>query len=213
MKATSVSDLLFPAVYRRKALALLLLTPGRQLHVRAIARLTGTATGTMAKELSQLSASGLLLKHKVGNQVLFSANVSHPVYTDLGGLLRKTVGLADVLIDALAGVANQIQVALVYGSVARAAEHAESDVDVLIIGDISFSDAATALYAPQESLRREINPKVYRVDEWRARVESQSTFVKDILSRPKIFLLGTQNDLDALTEPSQSGQLGQDRQP
>lgn len=192
---------------------MLLLSPGRRLHVREIARLTGTATGTMAKELNQLSQAGLLLKHKVGNQVHFSANEAHPVYPELGGLLRKTVGLADVLIDALAGVANQIQVALVYGSVARAAEHADSDVDVLIIGDISFSDAATALFAPQETLKREINPKVYRVDEWRARVEAQSTFLKDILSRPKIFLVGTQHDLDALTESGQSGQSGQDRQP
>lgn len=207
MKATSASasDLLFPATYRRKALALLMLTPGRRLHVREIARLTGSAPGTMAKELGQLHRAGLLDKTTVGNQVQFSANESHPVFPELSTLLRKTVGLADVLVDALAGLADRIRVAFVFGSVARGEEHAGSDIDVLIVGDLGFADATTALYPAQEQLRREINPKVFGVDEWASQIAIRSTFIRDVLAKPKIFLIGTQDDLDLL------GKSGQDQ--
>ena len=99
MKATSLSasELLFPLQYRGKALSLLLLQPQRRLHVREIARLTGTVAGTMNKELDRLQRAGLLEKHRVGNQLQYCANQQHPVFPELSALLRKTIGLADVL--------------------------------------------------------------------------------------------------------------------
>jgi predicted nucleotidyltransferase len=200
VKATpaSASDLLFPALYRRKALALLFLRPERRLHVREVSRLTSTSPGTMKKELDQLHRAGLLERHVQGNQVQFSANQTHPVFPELSGLLRKTVGLADVLTDALAAVADRVEVAFVFGSIARASEHAGSDVDVIVIGDIGFSDVLTALYAAQQTLQREINPKVFSLDEWRSKIESGSSFLLEVLVKPKIFLIGQQHDLDAL---------------
>jgi hypothetical protein len=95
----SASSLLFPLQYRGKALALLLLQPKLRLHVREIARLTGTVAGTMNKELDRLQKAGLLEKYRVGNQLQFCANVQHSVFADLSALLRKTMGLADVLIS------------------------------------------------------------------------------------------------------------------
>ncbi len=95
----SASSLLFPLQYRGKALALLLLQPQLRLHVREIARLTGTVAGTMNKELGRLQKAGLLEKYRVGNQLQFCANVQHPVFAELSALLRKTIGLADVLIS------------------------------------------------------------------------------------------------------------------
>jgi len=206
VKATpaSASDLLFPAQYRRKALALLFLRPERRLHVREIARLTGTSPGTMKKELDQLHRAGLLDKHLQGNQVQFSANETHPVFSELTGLLRKTVGLADVLTDALAAVADRIEVAFVFGSIARATEHAGSDVDVIVIGDIGFSDVLTAMHAAQGTLQREINPKVFSPDEWRSKLESRSSFLLEVLTKPRIFLIGQQHDLDALGQPREN---------
>jgi hypothetical protein len=203
VKATlvSASDLLFPAQYRRRALALLFLSPERRLHVREISRLTDASPGTMAKELDQLHRAGLLVKHKVGNQVQFSANEQHPVFPELSGLLRKTVGLADVLVGALASVADRIQVAFVFGSMARATEHAGSDIDIIAIGDIDFAGIVNALYPAQGALRREVNPKVFTAAEWRAKLASQSGFLVDVLNKPKIFLIGTQDDLDLLGQP------------
>ena len=197
----TASDLLFPAQYRQKALALLVLRPDRRLHVREISRLTGRSPGTMAKELDQLQRAGLLERHQVGNQVQFSANAKHPVFPELSGLLRKTVGLADVLVGALATVADKIEIAFVYGSIARATEHGGSDVDVIVIGSVDFAEILNAMYPAQEALQREINPKVFSAAEWQSKRASGSTFLLDVMAKPKIFLIGKQDDLDALGQP------------
>jgi predicted nucleotidyltransferase len=197
MEATStpLSELLFPAHNRRKALSLLLLHPDRHLHVREIARLAGSPAGTMVKELDRLHAGGLLLKTRVGNQVHFAANRDSPVFHELASLLKKTVGLADVLVDALAPLRPHITLAFVFGSIARGTENERSDVDVVIVGNVEFQSVIDALYPAQEALQREINPKVFSPDEWQERTSSSSPFIRDILSRPKILLIGTKDDL------------------
>ncbi len=191
------SSLLFPASYRRQVLSLLLLHPERKLHVREIARLTRTAPGTLNKELTRLHEAGLLNRERVGNQVQYSANRSHQIYPELAAILRKTVGLANVLIEALAPLARDVKVAFVFGSIARGNETAGSDVDLLIVGGLDFGSVVEALHPTQQQLGREINPKVFSVREWRAKLRSKDSFVREILAQPKIFLIG---DDDELTE-------------
>ncbi len=201
MEATSerAADLLFPASYRRRVLSLLLLHPERALHVREIARLTGTTAGTMNKELTRLHGAGLLARERVGNQVRYRANRASPVFAELAGILRKTVGLADVLADALAPAADSISVAFVFGSIARGSESEGSDVDVLLIGTLGFADAVRLLQPAEATLGREINPKVYSPTEWRAARKAKDPFVAEVWAQPKMFLIG--ND-DELEEPS-----------
>lgn len=208
VKATddSLTHLLFPAQNRRKALSLLLLHPDRPLHVREIARLTGSPAGTMVKELDRLHRAGLLQRIRVGNQVHFAANENSPVFSELSSLLKKTVGLADVLADALAPLRPQIRFAFVFGSVARGTEREASDVDLVIVGDAEFGAIVNALYPAQAGLGREINPKVFTEDEWAERLLAPSAFIKDILSKPKIFLFGTADDLHAPGKPRQGSQ-------
>lgn len=85
------------------------------------------------------------------------------MYPELTGLLRKTAGLVDVLRDALAPLAGQIEQAFVYGSMARGDEHAYSDVDLMVIGKVEFTDVVLALSAAQTTLRRGIDPPCCRV--------------------------------------------------
>ncbi len=200
MKATgkSASDLLFPLQYRGKALALLLLQPQRRLHVREIARLTGTVAGTMNKELDRLQRAGLLERHSVGNQLQYCANPAHPVFAELSALLRKTIGLADVLTLALMPVANRVHVAFVFGSVAQARETALSDVDVMVIGAVDFGEVVNLLFEAQTTLQREVNPKVFSTADWRTKLAANASFVLDVLAKPKLFLIGSQHDLDQL---------------
>jgi len=202
MKATlcraSASSLLFPAGYRRQVLSLLLLHPERRLHVREIARLTRTTAGTLNKELMRLHEAGLLNRERVGNQVQYSANRSHQIYPELVGILRKTVGLADVLIEALTPLAHAAKVAFVFGSMARGAETTGSDVDLLIIGEADFGSVVDALHPAQQQLGREINPKVFSVREWKSKLRSKESFVSEIMAQPKIFLIGSDNELAEL---------------
>ena len=182
--------------YRKKVLSQLLLHPDADYHVRELARLTETAPGTLHKELSKLAAAGLLLRKEQGNQVRYQANRQCPVFPELASLLRKSTGAAEVLAQALAPL--QPSLALIFGSVARGAETASSDVDVLVITERGFGEVVRALYAAQTTLGREINPVVYTLAELKAQVAEQAPFVVNLLAGPHIFLNGTLNDLSQL---------------
>ena len=186
-------DTLF-GVQRQRALGWLLLHPDDAVHVRELARLTGTSAGSLHRELARLAEAGLLTRSERGNQVLYRANRACPVFAELAGLFRKTGGLADVLRTALLGLADRIRFALVFGSVARGAETSLSDVDVLVVGEADFAEVVMALHPCQEVLGREVNPVVYSEAEWRARVDRDDPFVRDILQNPVMLLLGVMDD-------------------
>jgi predicted nucleotidyltransferase len=193
----SLSAVLFPG-YRRRVLGLLMLHPEESLHGREIARRTGLPAGTLTRELKRLAGVGLLTQEKRGNQTLYQANRASPIFSELAGILRKTSGLADVIAEALASFSDAIQVAFIFGSVARGTETAGSDVDALIIGSVDFGSVVDALYPAQQMLGRDVNPKVFSMLEWRKRLKGREPFVMDVLAKPKIFLIGDEHEL---TEP------------
>ena len=190
----SLTSLLFTD-YRRKVLALLLLHPEQQYHQREIARMTGTVSGTLSRELAKLVEAGLLLKVAIGNQMHYRANRQCLVFEELASILRKTSGLADVLSEALLPLAAQIECAFVFGSMASGKASAASDIDLMLIGDADFAEVIRVLYPLQERLGREINPKTYRRAEWQALTEQQGAFIREILIKPKLFVMGSEADL------------------
>lgn len=192
----NLASLLFGA-YRRDALALLLLRPEASFHVREMARLTGKAAGTMLRELNALADAGVLTRKRVGNQVRFQANPDCPIYEDLRNILKRTAGVADVLRESLEPLADRILTAFVYGSVARGDERPGSDLDLMIIGEVSFADVIGALSPAHEVLRREIHPTVYPPAEFRVKLRVEP-FLARVLADRKIFVIGGEDDLGKL---------------
>lgn len=190
----SLFDLLFPAT-RGRILGLLLLHPEQTLHVRELARRTGVAAGTIARELTRLAEVGVLKRDVRGNQVAYSADVTCPIHLDLANLLRKTAGLADVVADTLAPLSEKISVALIFGSQASGRANPGSDVDLLVIGDASFKDVVRAVHPAQSLLGREINPKVFTSREWADKRKAKDAFVREVMNHPKIVLIGSADDL------------------
>lgn len=186
-------DVLFGS-YRQRVLELLLLQPAQRFHVRELARQTGTTAGTLHRELTKLAEAGLLLRDQQGNQVLYQANRACPVFEELAGLFRKTSGAVSVLQQALQGLSAQIRFALLFGSLARGAETPGSDVDVMIVGDAGFAEVVKALFPAQELLRREINPVVYSASEFLIRLQNKEPLLLEVLSKPRLFLLGSEYD-------------------
>lgn len=193
----SLATVLFPE-YRRRVLGLLLLHPEEALHGREIARRTGLPAGTLTRELRRLADVGLLTQVRRGNQLIYAANRQSPIFSELSGILRKTSGVADVLRDALAPVAMRIQCAFVFGSVARGAETEGSDIDLLVIGEVGFGEIVEALYPAQSALGREINPKVFSVQEWRGQLKQKKAFAADVLRKPKIYIVGGEHEVAEL---------------
>ena len=192
----SLPSLLFPE-YRRRVLGLLLLRPEEALHGREIARRTGLPAGTITRELTKLAEVGLLKRTKRGNQQVYSADTGGPIFTELASILRKTSGLADVLVQALAPAAPKLRLAFVFGSVARGHETAGSDVDVMLIGELGFREAVELLHPSQAALGREVNPRVFSAREFTDKAATEPYLI-DVLAKPKIFLIGNAHDLEEL---------------
>lgn len=184
--------------YRKRVLSLLLLHPEQSLHLREIARALDKPAGTLLRELKALADAGVLLRLPVGNQVRFQANPACPIYEELRGIVKKTVGVADVLREALAPLAAKVDIAFVYGSLASGEERAGSDVDVMIIGSARFSEVVTALEPAQAALRREVNPSVYSALEWKTKLAAREPFLRNVLAERKIFILGGEDELGKL---------------
>lgn len=196
MENISLGHVLFPLQYRRRVLAVLWMRAGQWFHLRELERLTASASvGSLKKELDLLVGVGLLKVQKVGNQTQFCANADHPVYPELLGLVRKSIGLVDVIQAALAPLGDRIQVAFVYGSVAEGSEGPRSDVDVMVLGDAGFGEVVNALYDSQATLGREVNPKVMSLAEWHSRKLAADSFVKDLLGKPRLLVMGAGDEL------------------
>jgi len=180
---------------RTAVLAVLLLHPQERMHVREIARLTGVSPGTLHRELTALAGLGVLTRTPEGRQVYYTANRSNPVFEELSGLLRKTAGLVDVLRDALLPLVDRIDAAFVYGSLASGTEGVHSDVDVMIVGDLGFADVVRTLAPTQAALRREVNPTVMKLAEFRRKRKERDGFVSGVWKAPKLWVIGDAREL------------------
>ena len=193
----SLASVLLPG-YRRRVLGLLFLRPDESFHGREVARRTGLPAGTVTRELRRLAEVGLLERESRGNQVVYRANRKSPVFEEVAGILRKTSGLSDELARALTPLSDDIRVAFVFGSMADGSQQAGSDIDVIVIGGLDFGTVVDILYPLQKQLGREINPKVFAVSEWNAKVKAKSAFTTEVLRKPKVFLVGNDNELAGL---------------
>lgn len=185
---------------RSAVLGTLLLRPEASLHVRELARITGASPGSLHRELAALTALGLLKREEIGRQVHYRADRDSPVYIELTGLLRKTAGLADVLRAALAPLVDSITLAFVYGSMASGTARSGSDVDVMVLGDASFTALVTALHPTQELLARDVNVTPMRPSDFADKLHASDGFATDVMQRDKIWLIGTEHDLAKLVE-------------
>ncbi len=194
----SIGDLLFGKT-RQAVMGLLFLRPDESFHLRQIVRLSGAGVGPVQRELAKLTAAGLVVREQQGRQVYFQAARS-PVFDELRGLLVKTAGCAEVLRDALAPLAPGIRAAFIFGSFAKGTAHGQSDVDVMVVGDVKFPGVARALVAPQRRLGRQINPTVYPPAELERKRRAGHHFIVDVLGGPKVFLIGDERELAAVAE-------------
>jgi predicted nucleotidyltransferase len=202
----TISETLFGQT-RRAVLALLFGRSAEAFYLREIVRLTGAGMGAVQRELRQLVDAGLVDRRPHGKQVYFSANLRSPVFEELRSLLAKTAGLADVLRESLAPLAKQqkVRFAFIYGSVATGTQRAESDIDVMVIGEAALRDVIPALQPAQERLAREINPTIYSETEFKDRLRHGEHFVSRILERSKIMLIGNEDEFGHLAQESLAG--------
>jgi predicted nucleotidyltransferase len=193
----SLADALFSTTQQR-VLALLFGQPGRSFYATELIGLTGAGSGAVQRELARLEQSGLVTVRRLGAQKHYQANPDSPLFAELCSIMRKTVAVAEPLKEVLAPLAPRIAAAFVYGSVAKGDDTASSDVDLIIISDdVTYADAFAALEPISTKLGRTVNPTVYTRRELAKRIKGDNAFVTRVLAQPKVWLIGTDNDLAA----------------
>jgi predicted nucleotidyltransferase len=165
-------------------------------YLRQLARQIGITLGAVQRELRQLVDAGLVTRKTVGHQTFYSANQASPVFEEIRSLVAKTVGIHDVLVEALWPLASKISLAFIYGSAARSRESAGSDIDLMIVGPVHFADVIDHLAEAQKTLNREINPTVYSTKEFLRKM--RENFLRTVLKEKKLFLIGDESDLREL---------------
>ena len=191
--ASSLGDLLFGQT-RGQILALLLGAPDESFFTRQIARQIETSVGTVQRELTRLADAGLIVRSALGSQVFYRANRDHPIFPELRALLAKTMGAFELLKKALAPLSARISFAFVYGSVARGQDNAASDIDLMVVGDVSLDDILDAVSPLEKQLRRPVNPTIYSLKDLKKRFRSGNHFLRSLKNASKVFLIGAEDD-------------------
>ena len=186
-------DALLPKT-RQGILAATLVQPEKAWYASELAHRLGVPSSSLQRELHDLSEAGILKTYRQGRMVYYQANRDSPVFLDLRGLLLKTAGLVDVLAQALKPVAAKVATAFVYGSIAAGREESDSDIDLMVVGQVSPEDLALPLRRARESLGREINPTVYILGIQRKHA-ANDPFLTQVSDKPRLVVLGNKDEL------------------
>jgi len=169
--------------------------PDQAFYLRQIVKHAEMGTGQIQRELKRLASVGILKRFEQGRHVYYQASENCPIYDDLRGLVAKTIGAPDVLRQVLDDMAHRINVAFTFGSMATGEQHSPSDVDVMVIGDVTFREVSGCLAQAEQRLRRAVNPVVYPVTEFKQKLQDEHHFVTSVMKQPKVFVIGTENEL------------------
>ncbi len=192
----SVLDKILSSKTRAEIFRLLLGLDAEELHLREITRRSGFVIQTVRQELEKLESIGIVSARRSGNRLYYRANIEHPLYTDLHNIVLKTVGLVDLLKKSMEG--HEIIAAFVFGSIATGTEDASSDIDLMVIGDISLRELVGLLAEDQQALGREINPYPLTATEYKNQLKSEDHFLTSVINTEKLFVIGNQNVLESL---------------
>lgn len=188
----STASILFGKT-RQSVLALLFTEPVTGFYLRELARKTGISPGALQKELTQLVTADLVIREQDGNRVAYRANTAHPIYPELGAIVQKTCGMPSLIRSQLEPLAHGIRLAILYGSMAKGLDHSRSDIDILIVGDLTLGQVLATLEPLEARLDRQISPRIYSTDEFRQR-RTEDSFLKGVLAGPHTLLIGNLDD-------------------
>jgi predicted nucleotidyltransferase len=194
MRKNATLDALFPTI-RVGVLSATMLQPEHWWFMTELARHLEVTPSSLQRELESLVAAGLLLRREDGRRAYFKANMGAPQFPELRGLIEKTAGIVPVLKAAMLDFGGQIELALVYGSIALGEERAGSDVDLMIVGALKQIDLLPILRKLETRFRREVNVTLFSPDEFHRKLGAGDHFLDTVLKGKTIMLKGALHEL------------------
>lgn len=204
--ALSLADALFSGT-RQKVLGLLFLHPDEDFGIAELIKQANAGSGAVQREIGRLVDSGLVTVIARGRQKRYTANQDAPIFTELCSLVAKTLGPTQVIKKALTTIETQIDLALVYGSVAKNTDRADSDIDLMLVSDtLTLEDVFTAMDPAEQELSRTVNPTLYTTQEFEKRRADDNPFIRKVLNGPYLLLKGIIDEQGSTREPGQRSQ-------
>jgi predicted nucleotidyltransferase len=185
---------LFSSRVRVQLLSHFLLHPDARDHIRALAKEVDAQYSAVWKELNNLEKAGLLQSEEVGGRRVFKLNPQAPIIPELRNILLKTTGVGDLLRDAFQGLEG-IEMAFIFGSFAEGTADAESDLDLMIVGDLDIVQVTPIIDKIEERLARNVNYILLTQEEWESRIVNEDPFLTNVIEAPKVMLIGKQDGL------------------
>lgn len=105
-------------------------------YLRALAEEFGESTNAVRVELNRLTDAGLLQSEAVGNTVLYKANVSSPIYSDIKNLVSKYLGFDQIIENVLGRIGN-LKLAVIVGDYALGKD--SGIIDLRLVGDADIN--------------------------------------------------------------------------
>lgn len=168
----------------------------KEIYLRAIGKLCTCSLTSIQNEIKNLVTVDLVRARKDGNRVYYSANEMHPLYLDLKGLVEKTVGIMGQLKSRLKD--ERIEYALIFGSFAKGEEKGHSDIDLIVIGNISMRELTKLLSGLQQKIYREINPHIYSKSDFVSKMKKKDHFLLNVMKSQKKHIIGNIDELERI---------------
>lgn len=195
MTDINMLDALFAST-KQKVLALFFCNPEKSFLLSEVIDKAQAGSGSVQREVQRLKASQLITLYKQGREKRYQANPDAPIFMELCNLFAKTQGSKQQLIQALQPLDKQIKLALIYGSFAKGTDHANSDIDLLLVSDnLTLEEVFSTLEPVEKKLERTVNPTLYTTPEFKARREKQHPFLTKLLNGHYEQLKGHPDDI------------------
>jgi len=191
---------LFPSPVVVDVLCLFLIKPDTRYYQREIVEITGHSLLQVQHSLERIKQADLISYQKSGNRLYYQAKRTHPAFIDLQQAFLKTDALAYSLKRALEPLKNKLQLAFVFGSLAKGSATSESDIDLFLLGDMSLKAVSAAMTDVTDTLNREFNPVIMSKADYKQRFSEKNRFAIELMDTPKIWLKGTQDELRAMVD-------------
>ena len=192
--AGDVLQRLFSSRVRVALVTYFVMNPDQRRRIRGLAKAVPANYSAVWKELRNLEAAGLVVSEEEAGRRFFKLNPDFPLVDELRGMVLKTVGAGDSIRQALRGVPD-IQAAFIYGSYADGRVDAQSDIDIIVIGEVELEQLSSTISHLEQALRRSVSVVTYTPHEWKAKLQQEDPFALDVLRRPKLMLVGSEDAL------------------
>ena len=117
---------------RVKLLLKFFLNSQTKSYLRSLETEFGESTNSIRIELNRLENAGLLCFAAEGNKKMFYANTQHPLFKDINNILKKLVGI-DQIIDQVTSQIGELQAAYLTGDFAVGKD--SKIIDLALVGN------------------------------------------------------------------------------